>query len=441
MKLPGLKEGLVLTLSLLFWLPEASAAQMPSAGAAVSAAGVKKKSSAAVQQRKPAGRPAPKNRSGAVQVTKADVQKVRQKKEELEQKRKSTQTKIEKIESEVSEKSLEKKRLEEQLAGTAEAITQTRQKITNIRNERRKVENDLSRQQAEIRKLQKQIAAEQKVLDKTTQERLKLIGANTSPKWRESNHESFRTEALLEVLGKQTQDSLAALNSKRKQLESVQLRSERTKEDLRNIARTEMSVRDQLIKERNDRQKAAAALQSELNRHALSLTRLKRDESRLSDLVAGLAKREARDAARLAAAGSAAKAAESVPQSPKGRAVYPVEGKLVARFGEKRQGGKDLGNWKGMVFSVKDETAVHAAKSGKVVFADYLRGYGNMIIIDHGSGYFSVYGNNVRLDKDVGDRVAAGEIISWVGSRESDLSVLYFEVRYKGRAVDPAKWL
>jgi septal ring factor EnvC (AmiA/AmiB activator) len=438
MKLRVLKEGLVLALSLLFWLPEASALQKPPAGGAAPAAGVKKQDSGAAQK-KTAAKPAAKSKARPAGVTKADVQKVRRQKEELEQKRKNTQTKIEKIETEVSEKSLEKKRLEAQLAGTAEAIAQTRQKITGIRKERRKVESDLSRQQAEIRKLQKQIAAEQEMLDKTTQERLKLIGGNTSPKWRESSRDSFRTEALLGVLGKQTQDSLNALERKRKQLESVQVRSEQTKEELRNIARTELSVQEQLIKDRNARQKAAAALQTELNRHALSLNRLKRDESRLSDLVAGLAKREARDAARLAAAESSAKAA--APQSPKGRAVYPVEGKLVARFGEKRQGGKDLGIWKGMVFSVKDESAVHAARGGKVVFADYLRGYGNMIIIDHGGGYFSVYGNNVRLDKDVGDRVGAGETISWVGSKESDLSVLYFEVRYKGRAIDPAKWL
>ena len=100
-----------------------------------------------------------------------------------------------------------------------------------------------------------------------------------------------------------------------------------------------------------------------------------------------------------------------------------------------------MGTWKGMIFSVKDERPVKAVRAGKVVFSDYLRGYGNMIIIDHGKGYFTVYGNNSSLEKDIGDYVQAGETISRVGSKENDLTILYFELRYKGKPIDPAKWL
>ncbi|MEF9943701.1 MAG: peptidoglycan DD-metalloendopeptidase family protein, partial [Burkholderiaceae bacterium] len=79
---------------------------------------------------------------------------------------------------------------------------------------------------------------------------------------------------------------------------------------------------------------------------------------------------------------------------------------------------------------------------GQVVFADWLRGFGNLLILDHGDSYLSVYGNNESLYKNVGDRVSIGETVASVGNTGGgDLPSLYFELRHQGRPFDPLKWM
>ena len=85
---------------------------------------------------------------------------------------------------------------------------------------------------------------------------------------------------------------------------------------------------------------------------------------------------------------------------------------------------------------------MHAVSHGRVVFADWLRGYGLLLILDHGDGYLSLYGDNETLLKDVGDWVDAGQVVATSGdSGGRPTSGLYFELRYRGKAIDPASWL
>ena len=85
---------------------------------------------------------------------------------------------------------------------------------------------------------------------------------------------------------------------------------------------------------------------------------------------------------------------------------------------------------------------VRAVAAGRVVFADWMRGFGNLMIIDHGQGYLTIYGNNEALLKQVGDTVAAGDVVTTVGNSGGNPdSGLYFEIRYRGKAVDPLSWV
>ncbi len=125
--------------------------------------------------------------------------------------------------------------------------------------------------------------------------------------------------------------------------------------------------------------------------------------------------------------------------SLKGRLAPPVSGTIVARFGARRGDGPA---WKGIFIKAPEGSEVRAVAPGRVVHADWMRGFGNLIIVDHGGTYWSTYGNNSALLKRPGDMVRAGEVIASAGNTGgNEQSGLYFEIRYRGQAIDPASWV
>lgn len=125
--------------------------------------------------------------------------------------------------------------------------------------------------------------------------------------------------------------------------------------------------------------------------------------------------------------------------SMKGRLRAPVSGAVTASFGAKRGSGP---SWKGVFIKAPEGSEVRAVAAGRVVFASWLRGFGNLIIVDHGSQYLSIYGNNQSLLKRVGDAVRGGDHIAAAGNTGGiEESGLYFELRHRGKAFNPAGWV
>ncbi|WP_332853511.1 murein hydrolase activator EnvC family protein [Duganella sp. S19_KUP01_CR8] len=125
--------------------------------------------------------------------------------------------------------------------------------------------------------------------------------------------------------------------------------------------------------------------------------------------------------------------------SLKGQLRPPVSGKIAAKFGTKRGDGP---SWKGVFIRTGEGAEIRSVASGKVIFSDWLRGFGNMIIVDHGGQYWSIYGNCESLLKRVGDVVKPGDSIASAGnSGGNEESGLYFELRHQGTAFDPAGWV
>ncbi len=122
----------------------------------------------------------------------------------------------------------------------------------------------------------------------------------------------------------------------------------------------------------------------------------------------------------------------------KGKLPKPVEARVRKAFGQQRSGGM---YWQGWVFDAPPGEEVNSVAYGRVAFADWLRGYGLMIIIDHGQGFMSLYGYNESLLFEVGDWVEHGSVIATVGSNSTGEQGLYFELRKDGKALDPAAWL
>jgi septal ring factor EnvC (AmiA/AmiB activator) len=122
----------------------------------------------------------------------------------------------------------------------------------------------------------------------------------------------------------------------------------------------------------------------------------------------------------------------------RGKLAWPVSGRVVTHFGDIRAGGI---KWDGVRIATERSSPVRAVSDGRVIYADWLAGLGLLAIVDHGSGYLSLYGHNERLLKAAGDHVAAGEPIAAAGdSGGEDSPELYFEIRKAGKPIDPRPW-
>jgi murein hydrolase activator len=220
--------------------------------------------------------------------------------------------------------------------------------------------------------------------------------------------------------------------------------------------------RDALAANEADHERQARVLEKERAAHALVLQRtagevernrreigkLKRDEARLARLVEEItralsakqpepkAPAAGRKVERVADASLASKPFATL----KGRLRLPVRGELVNQFGATR--GDSGAQWKGLFIRSATGETVHAIADGRVVYADWLRGFGNLLIVDHGGGFMSLYANNEGLLRQVGENVRSGDPVSSVGaSGGHEESGLYFELRRDGKPFDPMKWM
>jgi septal ring factor EnvC (AmiA/AmiB activator) len=128
-------------------------------------------------------------------------------------------------------------------------------------------------------------------------------------------------------------------------------------------------------------------------------------------------------------------------KSSKGKLGWPTEGRIKKWFGKIRQNTDGNLKWQGVVIEAQAGEAVYAIASGRVAFADWMRGYGLLLIIDHGGGYMSLYGYNQSLYKSIGDWIDAGDLIARTGdSGGQETPGLYFEIRHEGKPLDPTAW-
>jgi septal ring factor EnvC (AmiA/AmiB activator) len=222
-----------------------------------------------------------------------------------------------------------------------------------------------------------------------------------------------------------------------------------------------------LLADKRGREKMLQKLSAQIQQQRREISSLKRDERSLTQLVERLnrlmAQQTEREAARARAQQAQRKQAaetEGVPRRVvavnsetsqafrsgqpfsrlKGSLRLPVAGELVNRFGTPREGGGV--SWKGLFIRAAQGSAVKAIAAGQVVFAEWLRGFGNLIIVDHGEGYMSLYSNNESLYKQVGERVQAGDAIAAVGNSGGQPDTgLYFEMRHQSRPVNPLQWV
>lgn len=289
-----------------------------------------------------------------------------------------------------------------------------------------------------------------------------LVGGNPN--------ELSRRSAVLTYLAQEQNRTIDRLEHRQRNIQAVARKTEAARTELVRIEADEKRNRTELEKDKALRSAALDRLNREIKTQKERYDRLVKNEKELSGLIAKIdqqialaqkkeaeraaseRKRAASEQSRRAIASKSTKQNHSgrIAVAPtlgnfgalKGRLTMPVKGTVVASFGQSRQGAAASLPWRGLLIRAKTGAAVRATAPGTVVFSDWMRGFGNLMILDHGSNYLSVYANNESLFKSVGDSVRQGETIAGVGnSGGEEHPGLYFELRYKGKPFDPDKWL
>lgn len=220
---------------------------------------------------------------------------------------------------------------------------------------------------------------------------------------------------------------LTALNQTISQLQQVLTELTEKQQQLAIILHTLQQQQQQLAAAKTEQQLAVTRLQDTLKQQGRQLDYLRQNEASLQTTLDKLRKlaEQARELAGLS--------------QQKGRLTWPLSGSLLQRFGENRQGGISS---RGILIQGREGEAVKAIADGQVIYADWLKGYGWVIVLDHGAGFMSLYGHNQNLLKQPGARINAGETIALTGMSGGQASAgLYFEIREKGEAVNPLLWL
>jgi murein hydrolase activator len=390
-----------------------------------------------------------------------------------------------------------KGRAADALAQSEAAISDANRALYDLAAEQKKIEAEIARLSQQQTQLANTIATQQKQLAtllrdqyKTgNEDRIKLLLSGDNPNRinRELQYMGYVSQAQARLIG--------SLRANLQAVESNQADTQDAKDELDQVAQEQRAEKATLEREKARRTTLLAQLSSKLAVQRKQAGTIEHDEQRLGGLVDRLAKlieeqrkadataREQRRQEQLARANAKKKAAsdakmrslntqrqnpdaidndepppkslarnELTPQadvqdgefahafsSLRGKLHLPVRGELVAKYGSRRGDGP---SWKGLFIRTAEGAEVKAVADGRVVFADWLRGFGNLIIIDHGSQYMTIYGNNEALLKRAGDVVKTGDVIANAGnSGGNEQSGLYFEMRHQGRAFDPLEWV
>lgn len=386
-----------------------------------------------------------------------------------------TQKQLDAASADVAELKKLLEQLQQEKSGVQKQLKSTETEMGDLENQVKSLRDELQESEEELKRLDQ----EKKKLQGARVEQQRLIGIQARAAYQggrqeyiklllnQQNPEKFsRTLTYYDYLAEARMEQLAAFNETLRQLANVEKDINHHQAQLQEQKGQLDTRSSELAAVRKERQLALAKLNKD---YAARGQRLKAREQEQADLgrvlktIEQTLARQAREAEQerqraLAAARekpSAPAAGKSPASGPlvssgatyggpfanaRGKLPWPVNGRLVARYGTPR--GEDARTkWDGVLIGATAGSQVRAVHGGRVVFADWLRGSGLLVILDHGNGYLTLYGHNQSLLTDAGDIVKAGDPIATVGtSGGQDTPALYFAIRQQGRASDPAQW-
>ncbi|MES2502709.1 MAG: peptidoglycan DD-metalloendopeptidase family protein [Pseudomonadota bacterium] len=379
------------------------------------------------------------------------------------------QQKIQALKQELDNKQAAHKDAADALKDSETAISQANKKLFEINQKQQQNKSTLTSLKKESLTLNEKLAAQQKQLSilvrqqyvQGNQSYTKLLLQNKNPSQisRDIQYYSYIAKAHAKLID-EMQGNLA-------KVKALNNETAATLQAVADLKAKQLAERKELVQQKQEKSKVVKSLSSQIAAQRNEIKKLKRDEQSLSNLVQRLAKIVAKKPPKKVLKpkviakkmGKTDKPSEQTSnqtlakneETPtnayagsnfaalKGKLNLPVRGDVTNRFGSSRS---DTGvTWKGLFIRANEGADVKSVASGRVVFADWMRGFGNLIIVDHGSGYMSLYGNNQAVLKQVGDEVDAGDNIAAVGNTGgNESSGLYYELRRASRPFDPLSW-
>jgi len=338
-----------------------------------------------------------------------------------------------------------KSEIADALRESERAISNSNRMLYKLNKQQREVNHSLGQFQQQSKKLSGEMQEQQLLLAKLLrqqylggrQEYFKLLLNNHDPKQaaRELQYYEYiaqsRAAWLKTMRGNLTRLNTVTTQTKQKNIELAALQAEQALQ------------KQNLLKEKNSKQDVLKKISLQLKQQRTEIGRLQRDENQLAKLLQNLSHIVAQSKENSRPKNNATlnePIYTAAFLSLKGKLPLPVNGKITNIFGGKRPDSPML--WKGLFVKAAASQPVYAVAVGRVIFADWLRGFGNLLIIDHGLGYMSLYGNNETLYKQLGDDLQAGETIAAIGNSGGNENYgLYFELRHEGIPLDPDKWI
>jgi septal ring factor EnvC (AmiA/AmiB activator) len=417
-----------------------------------------------------------------------DAEDLANRRSAIERQRADLRARIQTLQQELDAREALRKEAADALKVSEVAISQTTRRLNELSIQ-------LKKANTELEALKNQIQRQQGILEQRREElsdQLRRQYASGLSPWAallsgDDPQELSRNLSYLDYISQARAKTVAKLKIEIERLAQLEARLDLRQKEVAQLVEETTQQRSVLELQQKERATVLARIEGQIQAQRSEAVRLGQDDQRLSGLVDRLggqiqeakkaeearrleqakqaeqAKREeqakqvelarraeeqqierARKIAQEEESKESARASEAAatPQSGEGLKKglrWPLRGTLMARFGTNRPEG---GIWRGVLIKARDGTPVHAVGGGTVVYSNWLRGFGNLLILDHGEEYLSVYAYNQSLLKQVGDSVRAGDPLALAGSTGGQVdSALYFEIRHRGAAVDPLAFL
>ncbi|MFC5301520.1 murein hydrolase activator EnvC family protein [Azospira restricta] len=372
---------------------------------------------------------------------------------------KELRARIEELRKEISSAEGSRAEVADQLKDSERSISHLQRELRELGEEKGDLQSSLRELGQQSKTLEAQLAAQQAQLERLlynqylrgTPDSLQLLLNGNDP------NQVARDLYYLGAVAKARSELLAQIDANLKKKQALAASTRERAAALAMVEEKQKERHEKLLAQREQKKATLSKISAQIAAQKKAVGNLQRDEKRMTQLISRLTKLIAAQSQPKRAPVPGTTRATPAPAAPgienehlpqaapagsfarlRGNLRLPVKGTVANRFGSARQEGS---SWKGLFIRSPGGSEVKAIAGGRVVFAEWLRGFGNLLIIDHGDAYLSIYGNNDALLKNVGDAVRGGDTVATVGnSGGNPESGLYFEIRHQGQPVDPLKW-
>ena len=360
------------------------------------------------------------------------------------------QKQINLIDKKIKENSKVKKGLNRSLKKHEKEISATKKEIFKVKKKQKSNKKKLATLNKKLKKLEKELFKRRQLQNEILYQsyikpkpgylQLFIEGINPNEVSRQINYIGYLTKAQ--------NDNILKIDETRKNIRATKKSTKKILKNVTQLRKKKEKNAKKLEKKKKEKKLTLNKISKKLKSQKSKKLKLQQDEKKLSSLVKNLMlKLKAQEKRRKTEKKDIKKEKKVIDERAykvnfaklKKKLKLPVKGKVIYKYNAKRS---DTGTrWKGLFIKAKEGSNVKSVASGQVVFSDWLRGFGNIIIIDHGKSYMSLYGNNDSLLKRKGEFIKGGEVIALSGnSGGNKYNGLYYELRHNGKPFNPLKW-